>query len=173
MPTGTTPHRGTEPESARRAARSEDATKLLTSDHREVEKMFADYRKASGNARKQEIAAKICLALTVHARIEEEIFYPAAEESLAQKDEKLVEEAIVEHAAAKELIGEIEAMSPGEELYDAKIQVLCEQIEHHVDEEENQLFPKVRKTDADLAGLGARLAARKQELMAGKDGGRA
>ena len=100
----------------------------------------------------------------MHATIEEELFYPAARE--AEVDADLLDEAEVEHASAKELIAQIEAMSPDEDLYDAKVTVLGEYIDHHVKEEEGELFPKCRKSDMDLEGLGEALAARKQELTA-------
>jgi len=101
-------------------------------------------------------------------QIEEEIFYPTSREFLA--DEDIVDEAVVEHAAARDLIGEIETMRPGEDLYDAKVTVLQEQIEHHVEEEESEYFPKLRKTDMDMKATGARLKARKDELL-GPTGG--
>jgi hypothetical protein len=144
-------------------ARSKDAIALLKADHREVEGWFAQFEKASGNARKGELAQKICLALKVHTQIEEEIFYPVSREFL--KDDSIVDEAVVEHAAAKDLIAEIEQMQPGDELYDAKVKVLSEQIEHHVEEEEKEYFPQLKKTDMDLKGVGAQMADRKKVLM--------
>jgi len=102
--------------------------------------------------------------LRVHAQIEEELFYPAARK--ATKDNDLLDEATVEHAGAKVLIAEIEAMQPGMPLYDAKITVLGEQIQHHVKEEENELFPKVREAHLDLKALGKQMAERKAELTA-------
>ena len=107
---------------------------------------------------------EICLALKMHAQIDEEIFYPAAREET--KDNDLLDEALVEHAGAKHLIAEIEAMQPGQDLYDAKVKVLGEQIQHHVKDEDEKLFPEVRDTDIDLRELGRRMAARKAELMA-------
>ncbi len=101
-------------------------------------------------------------------QVEEEIFYPTSREFLA--DEDIVDEAVVEHAAAKDLIAEIETMQPGEELYDAKVTVLQEQIEHHVEEEETEYFPKLKKTDMDMKGVGAQLNARKEELKGQMDG---
>lgn len=143
-----------------------DAIALLKADHREVEDLFEQYEKARADSRKTELSSKICLALKVHTRIEEEIFYPASREVLSDKQEEMVDEAVVEHQAAKELIAEIESMSVGDDLYDAKIKVLSEQIEHHVGEEEKEYFPAVKKTDLDLKALGARMQARKDELMA-------
>lgn len=144
----------------------QDAIALLKADHREVEGWFEEYEKARSDKRKAELSAKICQALKVHTQIEEEYFYPASREVLNDKDEEMVDEAVVEHAAAKDLIAEIETMEVGDDLYDAKIKVLSEQIEHHVGEEEKEYFPKVRKTDLDLKALGAQMAARKEELMA-------
>lgn len=160
--------------SARKSATREagtktpDAVALLVADHREVEKYFADFEKARSDKRKKELADKICLALKVHTQIEEESFYPASREYL--DDEDIVDEAVVEHASAKDLIAQIESMNPGDELYDAKVKVLGEMIEHHVEEEEKEYFPQVKKTDMDLQGLGEQMAARKAELMAEMSG---
>ena len=140
-----------------------DAIALLEADHRQVEAWFEDYETLEGDAEKKALAGKICLALKVHTQIEEELFYPPAREATGDGD--LLDEAIVEHAGAKSLIAEIEAMRPGQPLYDAKVKVLGEQVRHHVAEEETELFPEVRETDIDLDALGAKLAARKSELM--------
>ena len=107
-----------------------DAITLLKQDHRQVEEWFEEYEDLENEVEKGELAAKICQALKVHTQIEEEIFYPAARK--ATGDDALLDEAVVEHAGAKHWIGEIEAMEPGEDLYDAKIRVLSEQIKHHV-----------------------------------------
>ncbi|MFI4966686.1 MAG: hemerythrin domain-containing protein [Caulobacterales bacterium] len=146
-----------------------DAIALLKADHRAVEKLFGQFEKARDPDRKKALADKICLELRVHMQIEEEIFYPASREYL--KDEDIVDEAVVEHAAARDLVGEIEGMDPTADLYDAKVTVLEEQIEHHVEEEETELFPKVKKTDMDIKAVGAQLKARKEELMAQMDTG--
>ena len=140
-----------------------DAVALLKADHRTVEKLFAQFEKAKDQDRKKALADRICLELRVHTQIEEEIFYPVSREFL--KDDDIVDEAVVEHAAAKDLIGEIETMQPTEDLYDAKVTVLQEQIEHRVEEEETEYFPKLQKTDMDLTAIGAQLKARKDELM--------
>ena len=144
--------------------RPQDAIALLKADHREVKAMFEKYEKTEGDAEKQALATQICKALTVHAQIEEEIFYPAAYEALDEDD--LLDEAEVEHASAKELIAEIEASSPSEPLYDAKVKVLGEYIDHHVQEEEGEMFPECRASDMDLKALGEQLRARKEELLA-------
>lgn len=143
-----------------------DAIALLKADHRKVEDLFAKFEKASGDSRKQEIALQICLELTVHAQIEEEIFYPACEGAV---EEGLLKEAYVEHDGAKVLIAEIEAGSPGDEFYDSKVKVLSEMIEHHVEEEEKRvegMFSQARKAGVDVDQLGLDLAARKEELLA-------
>lgn len=150
------------------AAAKTDATILLTRDHTEVSKLFKQYKKlvkaeADGSER-QALAEQICDMLTVHASIEEEIFYPAARE--AEVDSDLLDEAEVEHASAKDLIAQIQAMGPDDELYDAKVTVLGEYIDHHVEEEEGEMFPKCRRAGMDLAELAAQLAERKSELMA-------
>ena len=142
-----------------------DAIALLKDDHRKVEELFEQFEKASGNGGKERIANEICLELSVHAAIEEEIFYPACE---GKVDEDLLKESYVEHDAAKVMIAEI-ASGRGEsdEFFDSKVKVLQEEIEHHVDEEEKRmegLFAQARKAELDLDALGEQLAARKQEL---------
>jgi hemerythrin superfamily protein len=145
----------------------QDAIALLKQDHREVEEMFAGFEKASGEGRKQKLAHDICLALSVHAAIEEEIFYPACE---GKVEDDLLKESYVEHDAAKLLIAEIESGNgSGDEYFDAKVKVLQEEIEHHVEEEEKRmegLFAQARKAGLDMDALGEQLAARKQELTA-------
>jgi hemerythrin superfamily protein len=145
-------------------ADKQDAIQLLTADHREVEDLFEKFEKAKGNAKKEEIARQICTELKIHAQIEEEIFYPAFRGKISDDD---LDEAVVEHDGAKVLINDIEAGSPEEHYYDAKVKVLQEQIEHHVKEEERQagnIFSQARKTDVDLKALGEALLARKMEL---------
>jgi hemerythrin superfamily protein len=144
-------------------SRGMNAVELLEQDHREVEEYFDDFEDANENE-KGLLAAKICLALTVHAQIEEEIFYPAARK--ATKDDDLLDEAAVEHAGAKELIAQIESMKPGDDLYDAKVKVLGEYIKHHVKEEEGELFPEAEQARMDLDAVGQALAQRKTKLMA-------
>ncbi len=152
---------------AQKASRN-DAVALLESDHAEVHDCFEDYKKlvedkASFEDR-QALAEQICMLLTTHAAIEEEIFYPAAR--AAEVDDDLLDEAEVEHASAKDLIAQIRASTPDEALYDAKVTVLGEYIDHHVQEEEGEMFPKCKKAGMDLEGLGAELAKRKEELIA-------
>lgn len=141
-----------------------DAIALLKKDHRAVEDLFADFEKASGDGRKEKLAHKICLELSVHATIEEEIFYPACE---GKVDEDLLKESYVEHDGAKVLIVEILGGGPDDEFYDAKVKVLSEEIEHHVEEEEKRmegLFAQARKAGLDMDVLGEQMAARKAEL---------
>ena len=144
-------------------SKSQDAIALLKEDHRAVEKLFEEFESAKGAGRKEKLARQICLELSVHTKIEEEIFYPACD---GKVEEDLLKEAFVEHDSAKLLMAEIEAGNgQSDDFFDAKVQVLSEQIEHHVEEEEKELFPEVRKADIDLAALGKQLAQRKKELM--------
>ena len=144
--------------------KSQDAIALLKADHRKVEDLFEKYQSARG--RKAEIAHEICLELTVHTMIEEEIFYPACREGGVESD--MMDEANVEHDGAKVLISEMENGAPDDDYYDAKVRVLSEEIKHHVKEEEQTggIFTGARKAKLDLEALGEQMAARKQELMA-------
>jgi hemerythrin-like domain-containing protein len=151
----------------RTASRKPDAIALLKADHTKVSALFARFEKTRGDAQKSKIAETICQELKVHTTIEEELFYPAAREALGQSDEDLLDEAQVEHDSAKALIAQIEAGSPSDDNYDALVKVLGEYIKHHVKEEQNEMFPKVRKTDLDLAALGERMQKRKQSLQGG------
>ena len=151
-----------------RSSRSKalDAIKLLKADHDEVDALFAQYEKQKKkNGGKSDLIEQICTALTVHAQIEEEIFYPAAREALEGSGEDLLDEAEVEHASIKSLVEQLQSMGTDDELCDAKVKVLSEYVKHHVEEEEGQMFPKVKKTDLDLDALGAELNERKTELM--------
>lgn len=141
-----------------------DAVALLKNDHRTVEDLFAAFEKASGDGRKEKLAQQICLELSVHATIEEEIFYPACE---GKVEEDMLKEAYVEHDGAKVLIAEILGGGPDDDFYDAKVKVLSEEIEHHVQEEEKRmegLFAQAKKAGLDMDALGEQLAARKAEL---------
>jgi hemerythrin-like domain-containing protein len=145
--------------------RKMDATRLLTEDHRKVEELFEQFEKASGDGRKEKIARQICTELKVHTMIEEEIFYPALRGKIEDDD---LDEAYVEHDGAKMLINEIEAGGPDDDFYEAKVKVLMEQVEHHVEEEEKSrgnLFQQARASGVDLEALGRQMAARKEELM--------
>jgi len=141
------------------------AISLLKKDHREVEGWFDEYEQLDDDAEKLMLFGKIALALKVHTQIEEEIFYPAERGDV---EDDLLDEAYVEHAGAKNLIAEIEAMKPAEEFYDAKVKVLREYIKHHVKEEEQPggVFAQAKKGDEDLEAMGERMQLRKKELMA-------
>jgi hemerythrin superfamily protein len=142
-----------------------DAIGMLIADHKKVQRAFKDFEKLKkgGSKRgKSDIVRQTCADLTVHTKIEEEIFYPAARKAI--KDADLMDEAKVEHAGAKELIAQLESMQPGDDLYDAKFTVLGESVNHHIREEQNEMFPKVRKTKLDLNALGRQMAQRTAEL---------
>ena len=158
-----TPSRATKTR-ARSTRKTPNAITMLTEDHAKVRKMFKQFEKSHENmedAEKAELVQQICMELTVHAQVEEEIFYPAAREAI--EEQELLDEAEVEHASAKELISQLQGMEPGDELYDAKVTVLGEYVDHHVKEEEKQMFPKVRKARLDLEMLAEMIEERKQQ----------
>jgi len=144
--------------------KSHEATALLIADHKLVSGLFADYEKASTKAMKKKLVSQICLELSVHAQVEEEIFYPAVKKAL--NDHELVPEATVEHASLKTLIAQVENIEPDGEMYDAKIKVLSEYVKHHVKEEQDEMFPKAKATHLNMMELGDKITARKQELIA-------
>lgn len=150
------------------ATRPQDAVALLKAEHDQVNRLFEEFeratrsRGANASNRKAELAAEICLQLTIHATIEEEIFYPAAGDAV--KDEGLIPEATVEHQSAKELIAKIERMDAEDELFDATVTVLGEYIRHHVKEEQNELFPQAKRAGVDLVSLGEQLRERRAQL---------
>jgi hypothetical protein len=144
-----------------------DAIALLKADHRKVEHLFAQYEKTKAASRKKDLAFKICLELSIHAKIEEDVFYPGCREDGV--DEDLMDEAYVEHDGAKVLIAEINAGSPEDHYYDAKVKVLSEMIKHHVKEEEKKqgnMFSKAKQAGVDMKLLGERMAAEKKTLLA-------
>lgn len=147
-------------------AAAQDAIALLKADHGTVSGLFEEYEKADSSKKRKALVAEICTELSVHAQIEEEIFYPAVKAAL--KDKLLVPEATVEHASLKDLIAQIEGVEPDGELYAAKVKVLSEYVKHHVKEEQNEMFPKAKATSLDLAELGVQMAARKTELLAAR-----
>ena len=149
----------------RSQGKTQDALALLKADHDLVQDLFYRFEKARTDKQKASLAEQICSELTVHAQIEEEIFYPAVREALDEDD--LMDEAEVEHASAKDLIAQLGDSDPEDDLFDAKVKVLGEYIKHHVKEEQNEMFPQVRKTKLDLRELGERLQMRKEELMQG------
>lgn len=152
------------------AAKKQDAITLLTADHKNVTDLFKQFDKAKEAEDDETCAAlvqQICSELTVHATVEEEIFYPAVQAAI--DDDDLMDEAEVEHATAKDLIAQLEDMEPGDPLYAAKVTVLSEYIKHHVGEEEGDMFKKARKAEKDegldLVALGASIKERKEALQ--------
>ena len=146
-----------------------DAIAMLVADHKKVQKAFKDFEKLKETGKRREKAAIVqqtCADLTVHTKVEEEIFYPAVRKAI--KDGAVMDEATVEHAGAKNLIAELESMQPGDHLYDAKFTVLGENVNHHIKEEQNEMFPKVQKTKLDLSVLGQQIARRKAQLESEK-----
>jgi hemerythrin superfamily protein len=149
--------------STEKAPKALEATALLKADHKAVDELFEQYESARSSTKKKALVAQICMELTVHAQIEEEIFYPQVKEAL--KDKELIPEATVEHATLKDLIAQLENDEPGDEMYDAKVQVLAEYVKHHVKEEQNEIFPKAKASKLDMKALGEQLQQRKDELM--------
>lgn len=147
--------------------KTQDAVAMLKADHKEVHAMFEEYEGLGdrANVSKHKLVAQICKALKIHTQIEEEIFYPAVREA-SEETEDMVDEAVVEHASAKDLIAQLEEMDPEDDLYDAKVKVLGELIDHHVEEEEEEMFPKARKLKLDMDALGEEMAMRRDELAA-------
>ena len=154
--------------SASNAMNGPDAIAMLLADHDKVKDLFKQFEELMDQedkeGQKEVVAQQVCNALKIHAQLEEEIFYPAAREAI--EDDELMNEANVEHEAVMELIEQIEAMHPSDDLYDAKVAVLSEQVEHHVIEEEGEIFPLVKKSRIDTTTLGALMFARKKELLA-------
>jgi hemerythrin superfamily protein len=145
------------------APKPQEATALLRADHKKVSSLFDDFEKTRSATRKKAIVAEICAELTAHAAIEEEIFYPAVKAAL--KDKELIPEANVEHTSVKDLIAQVQGVEPDGEMYDARVKVMGEFVKHHVKEEQNEMFPKAKKTKLDMLALGAQMAARKAELL--------
>ena len=145
-----------------------DAIALLTADHKTVKGLFKEFeqltKKDDVDEQKAQLVRQICNELTVHAQVEEELFYPAVREAI--DDDDLMDEADIEHASAKDLIAQLQDLEPGDDHYDARVTVLGEYVDHHVKEEEGEMFPKARKADVNTAELGEEIAERKQELKA-------
>jgi hemerythrin superfamily protein len=156
--------KGNKKSTSRRAAL--DAVSLLKADHRQVEQWFEAFEKTRSDTRKLDLASRICKALSVHAQIEEEIFYPAF--LAATQDKDMHHEAQIEHAGAKNLIAQIRGSGPDDDYFDSKVHVLSEMIKHHVKEEEQRggMFAEAKQSDMDLVALGAQLASRKKTLLA-------
>lgn len=140
----------------------QDATRLLKADHKLVSKLFADYEATTSNSKKKQLVEQICKELSIHAQVEEEIFYPAVQKAL--KDHELVPEAIVEHSTLKDLIAAVKGVEPNGDMYDAKIKVMSEYVKHHVKEEESEMFTEAKNTNLDLVKLGALMSERKIQL---------
>jgi iron-sulfur cluster repair protein YtfE (RIC family) len=151
----------------RNAQKTQDAVALLVAQHREVKDLFKKFEELGDRAfaSKKKLADQICAELSKHAAIEEEIFYPAVR-AKAEEGEEMVDEAVVEHASAKDLIAQLQEMTAEEDLFDAKVKVLSEQIDHHVEEEEKEMFKNAKKAGLDLADLGERMQARYEEMSA-------
>lgn len=147
-----------------RKPRQPDAVAMLRDDHKKVAALFDDYERARSVNVKRRLVETICMELTVHTTLEEEIFYPAFKAAL--KDKELVPEAKVEHASVKDLIAQVRGQEPGGEDFDAKVKVMGEFVKHHVKEEQNEMFPKAKKSKLDLVELGRQMAERKEQLMA-------
>lgn len=146
-----------------RSRRHPDAVAMLREDHKRVLAMFEEYEHARSTDTKRQLVASICEELTLHTTLEEEIFYPAVKEAL--NDSELVPEARVEHDSVKALIAQVQDQEPGGEEFDAKIKVMGEFVKHHVKEEQNEMFPKAKKSALDLMALAQQMAERKAELQ--------
>jgi hemerythrin superfamily protein len=156
----------TETKNSVSGTQAQDAIAMLMADHKKVKKLFADFDKLKDEGRNEDKSAivdHICNELTIHTELEEEIFYPAVRKAIDDGD--LMDEALVEHAGAKDLIAQLEDASPDDDLYNAKVTVLGEQIDHHVKEEEGEMFPKAKKAKVDTEALGATMLKRKLALM--------
>ncbi|QQC67694.1 hemerythrin domain-containing protein [Paraburkholderia ginsengisoli] len=149
----------------------QDALVILEADHRAVEKLFKAFEKAEDDDldAKATLAQRACEELTIHAMIEEELLYPAAKEALPDSDLIDVEEAYIEHFLVKTLIAKFETMKAGDKGFDATFKVMSEMVGHHVEEEEDELFPELRKSKCDLRALGVKIAKRKEELQSKLD----
>ncbi|GBG15038.1 hemerythrin [Novimethylophilus kurashikiensis] len=152
---------------------AQDAISLLTSDHERVQQLFQEFEEIKDDMEmedeKADLVEQICMELTIHAQIEEEIFYPAMRGAIEEQD--IIDEADVEHDTAKYLISQLESMKPGDDHYDAKVCVLGDVVNHHIQEEQDEMFSKAQDADIDLDELGQQLMERKQELMHGEESG--
>jgi hemerythrin superfamily protein len=141
-------------------------TNMIRADHTHVLATFHQYEIDTSPGTKKALVNTICLALEIHAQLEEEIFYPAAREALGEAEgDDLLDAAEVEHASAKELIAQIEELGESDDLFEAKVKVLGEYVRHHVKEEEGELFPILKKTEMNLEKLGSEMEKRKRALM--------
>lgn len=149
-----------------KSSKALEATALLRADHKLVNSLFEEYENTKSTAKKKSLVEQICTELTIHAQIEEEIFYPQVQQAI--KDHELIPEAKVEHDTLRNLIAQLQAedLEANKEEYDAKVKVLSEYVKHHVKEEQTELFPKVKESKLDLQELGEQLMQRKEELKA-------
>jgi len=143
-------------------SKNQDATSILKADHKLVDTLFKEFEEAKSNKRKKELVDEICKELTIHAQVEEEIFYPAVKTAL--RDHELVPEAIVEHGTLKDLIAAVKGKEPDGDMYDAKVKVMSEYVKHHVKEEEQEMFPEAKGTKLNLVDLGDQMLKRKDQL---------
>jgi hypothetical protein len=162
MPKASKPKANRKKSPAKAPPRSLDATAILRADHKLVDALFKEFENSRSKSKKKKLADEICAELTIHATVEEEIFYPAVQKAL--KDHELVPEARVEHESLKMLIAQVESTEPGEDLYDARVKVMSEYVKHHVKEEQNELFPKARVSRVDMMELGELILQRKEQL---------
>jgi hemerythrin superfamily protein len=146
----------------RSSRRAPDVLRMLRNDHDTVKRLFEQFASSHSADKRAELAQTICRELTLHTRLEEEVFYPAARDAIEASD--VMDEALVEHGSARELINAIEKMQPDDELFDAKVTVLGEWVNHHIREEQTQMFPRVRKSELDLRALADLMRERKAEL---------
>jgi len=156
---------------ANKSSRKSDtlnALDLLTEDHERVKQLFAEFEQMQGDEEdaenKRYLVELACAELSIHAQLEEELFYPALRDALEEQD--MLDEAQVEHDTAKQLIAELDTMQPDEDLYDAKFKVLSEYVKHHIDEEENEIFAQAEKSGIDLDALAVAMLERQDELRA-------
>lgn len=161
----TTPRNQTRSESQKSATSVPDAIELLKADHRAVEKLFAQYESEKSASKKSTLVEKICFELKIHAELEEKAFYPPVQEALGEADGDLVDEARVEHNSLKWLIGQLQREKNDAPLHEAKVKVLKEYVQHHVREEEKEMFPKVKKSAIDIVELGDTLREAKEKLI--------
>lgn len=150
------------------SAKMPNAIDLLMEDHETVQELFAEFEQMKDDEEdednKRYLIELACAELSIHAQVEEELFYPALREAL--EEQSMLDEAEVEHDVAKQLIAELESMSPDEELYEAKFIVLSEYVRHHIEEEQEKIFPKAQKAGLDLDAMAIDIQDRKDELRA-------
>ncbi len=140
-----------------------DAIAMLRADHAAVGEMFAEYEETRSTPDKKALVAEICMALRVHTQIEEEIFYPEVKTTL--KDKSLVPQATVDHRGVKDLIAQLQGIEPDGDAYDAKVRVLSAYVRHHVRDANDEMFPQAKASSLDMIDIGARMAARRDDLM--------